>query len=151
MTGEQIKELVRLTAGNYPNTQGKDLTETSKLWKEVFANTTYELFKKSLLRTFDKAKFWPSVADIKEAVDLVSEERDRETFNARVRDRSCPNCGGLGAIPIMQDREERWGKCLCAAGEANYKGLPPVTAVNYPFKSDGKMMAAGEEVEGLEF
>jgi hypothetical protein len=95
MTGDQVKELVRLTAGNYPNTQGKDLTETSKLWKEVFANIPYELFKKSLLRTFDKAKFWPSVADIKEAIDLVSEERDRETFTARVKARNCPNCGGL--------------------------------------------------------
>jgi hypothetical protein len=151
MTGEQIKELVKLTAGNYPNTQGKDLTETSKLWKEVFANTPYELFKKSLLRTFDKAKFWPSVADLKEAIDLVSEERDRETFTARVKARTCPNCNGLGAVSIIQDGEERWGKCLCAAGEAEYKGLPAASVVQYPFKSDGKMMASGEEVEAIDF
>lgn len=39
----------------------------------------------------------------------------------------------------------RYGRCLCAAGD-NYKGLPSVTAVNYPFKSDGKMAASGETV-----
>ncbi len=63
---------------------------------------------------------------------------------------SCPNCGGLGAIMVVQDQEERWGKCLCAAGEANYKGMPSAGVVNYPFKSDRKMAASGEEVE-IEF
>lgn len=46
----------------------------------------------------------------------------------------------------MQNGEERWGKCLCAAGEANYKGLPAVSGVQYPFKSDGKMAQGGIEV-----
>lgn len=61
----------------------------------------------------------------------------------------CVNCGGLGAIGILQDGEMRYGRCLCAAGD-NYKGMPSAGVVNYPFKSDGKMAASGEEVE-IEF
>jgi hypothetical protein len=63
---------------------------------------------------------------------------------------TCPNCE-IGVIAVLQDGEQRYGKCLCAKGEANYKGLPPATVVEYPFRSDGKLMAAGEEVEGLDF
>jgi hypothetical protein len=64
---------------------------------------------------------------------------------------TCVNCGGLGAIGILQDGEMRYGRCLCEAGEANYKGMPAVSGVQYPFRSDGKMAASGEEVEGLDF
>ena len=59
---------------------------------------------------------------------------------------SCLNCGGLGAIMVVQDGEERWGRCLCEAGEANYRGLPAVSGVQYPFKSDGKMAQGSIEV-----
>ena len=58
----------------------------------------------------------------------------------------CPNCNGLGAIGVMQDGELRWGRCLCAAGE-NYKGMPSVSGVQYPFVSDRKMVSTGEDVE----
>ena len=50
---------------------------------------------------------------------------------------------------VVQDKEERWGRCICAAGD-NYKGMPSAGVVNYPFKSDRKMVASGEEVE-IEF
>ncbi len=63
---------------------------------------------------------------------------------------ACPNCE-IGVIAVLQNGEWRYGKCLCAAGEANYKGLPAVSGVQYPFRSDGKMAASGEEVEGLDF
>lgn len=59
----------------------------------------------------------------------------------------CPNCNGLGAIGILQDGEMRYGRCLCEAGEANYKGMPSAGVVNYPFKSDGKMAASGEQLD----
>jgi len=58
----------------------------------------------------------------------------------------CPNCEGIGAIGILQDGEMRYGRCLCEAGEANYKGMPSAGVVNYPFKSDRKMAASGETV-----
>jgi hypothetical protein len=60
---------------------------------------------------------------------------------------NCSNCSGLGAIGVMQDGEMRYGQCLCAAGE-NYKGMPTVSGVQYPFKSDRKMVSTGEQVEG---
>jgi len=59
---------------------------------------------------------------------------------------SCLNCGGLGAIMVVQDNEERYGKCLCAAGEANYKGMPSAGVVNYPFKSNRNILD-GEEMD----
>ncbi|MCK9460681.1 MAG: hypothetical protein M0R80_13665 [Proteobacteria bacterium] len=59
----------------------------------------------------------------------------------------CPNCD-IGVIMVLQDKEERYGRCLCAKGEGEYKGLPAVSGVQYPFKSDGKMMASGEVVDG---
>jgi ribosomal protein S27AE len=63
---------------------------------------------------------------------------------------SCPNCD-IGVIMVVQDGEDRYGKCLCAAGE-NYKGMPTVSGVQYPFKSDGKMVASGEVVDnGFDF
>jgi len=52
---------------------------------------------------------------------------------------------------VLQNGEQRYGRCLCAKGEGEYKGLPAVTGVQYPFKSDGKMMASGQQVEEMDF
>jgi hypothetical protein len=62
---------------------------------------------------------------------------------------ACPNCNDIGAVLILRNGTEYGFQCPCAKGNENYNGwpiLPPIETI-----SDGKMMAAGEEVEGLEF
>ena len=144
MTDDEIKALVKTTAGNYPNIQARDLTHTTKLWKDIFGRLPYDLFKAALYRTYDTAKFWPSVADIKEQVENVREERERRAFELKTN--SCPNCAGLGIILIQQGGEERAAKCLCAAGETYYNGLPP--APSWAIVSDRRLVTTGTEAEG---
>lgn len=143
MTKADISELVDLTAGHFPNTQGKDRLEINKAWHESLGTYPKVKVREALVRTLRTARFWPSVAEILDMMDRIAEERERQAFAPRKS--NCPNCGGLGAIAVIQDGEERYGRCPCLAGE-NYNGLPQ--APSWAIVSDRRLVTAGTAVEG---
>lgn len=67
MTKQQIGKLIALTVSNFPHMQDKDLSMTAVLWEEMFADMPYELTKNALIKVLVTAKFWPTVAEIREA------------------------------------------------------------------------------------
>ena len=144
MIKADISELVDLTAGYFPNMQGKDRLEINKAWYESFGAYPKVKVREALVRTIRTARFWPSVAEILDAMDAIDEERERQAFSPRKA--SCPNCGGLGAIGIRQGGEVRYARCPCAAGE-NYNGMP--MAPGWAVVSDGRLLTSGEEVEAI--
>ena len=147
MNRAEIKNLIRFAAGSLPNMQNKDLTEIGKSWEEMLGGLSYQQAREALRRVLRSARFWPTVSEILDAVDAIAEERERQTFRAGEK-ASCPNCAGMGFIGIMQDGEERFGRCPCAAGE-NYCGLPMVPA--WAVVSDRRLLTSGEEVEAIDF
>ena len=67
MTKKEVGKLIALAVANFPNMQDKDLSMTAVLWEEMFADMPYELTKNALIKVLVTAKFWPSVAEIREA------------------------------------------------------------------------------------
>ncbi len=144
MNKQEIKYLITLAAGNFPNTQNKELSEIGKSWDEMLGNLPYQQGREALKRVLRSARFWPTVAEILDAVSVISEERQRQSFTPWKKS-TCPNCEGLGFIAIMQDGEERYARCPCAAGDTNYNGLP--MAPDWAIVSDRSLVSSGEETE----
>ncbi len=67
MTKKEIGKLIALAVSNFPNMQDKDLSMTAVLWEEMFSDMPYEFAKNALIKVLVTAKFWPTVAEIREA------------------------------------------------------------------------------------
>lgn len=67
MTNAQIKELVTLALANFPHMQDKELRPTIELWKCMLSDIPYSLAKNALLKVLSTGKYWPNVAEIREA------------------------------------------------------------------------------------
>ena len=80
MNKQEIKYLITLAAGNFPNTQNKELSEIGKSWDEILGSLPYQQAREALKRVLRSARFWPTVAEILDAVNTISEERHRQSF-----------------------------------------------------------------------
>lgn len=143
MNRREIQNLIKLAAGSFPNVQTKELTEIGNSWEQMLGNLSYQQAHEALRRVLRTARFWPTVAEILDAVDAIAEERSRQTFRPGQKS-ACPNCEGRGYISIMQAGEERYGRCPCAAGES-YNGFP--MAPSWAIVSDRRLVTAGTAVE----
>lgn len=64
---EQFGYLVALAVSNFPNMQDKDLSMTAVLWEEMLSDLPFGLVKNALIKVLVTAKYWPTVAEIREA------------------------------------------------------------------------------------
>lgn len=67
MTKKEIGQLVALAIANYPHIQDKDMRMTARLWEDMLSDLPFNLTKTALYKVLSTAKFWPSVAEIREA------------------------------------------------------------------------------------
>lgn len=67
LTNEQIGELVSMACANFPHMQEKELGPTVALWKGMLDDLPYPLAKNALFKVLSTAKYWPNVAEIREA------------------------------------------------------------------------------------
>jgi len=67
MDKKEITNLLGLAAANFPNIQGKDLRPTAVLWEKMLSDMPYDVAENALIRVLATAKFFPTVAEIREA------------------------------------------------------------------------------------
>lgn len=67
MTDDQTGELIALTLANFPHMQDKAMRPTIALWSEMLKDIPYPTAKAALFKVLSTAKFWPNVAEIREA------------------------------------------------------------------------------------
>jgi len=67
LTKKEIGQLIALAVSNFPHMQDKDLSMTARLWEEMFSDMPFALAKTALMKVLALAKFWPTVAEIREA------------------------------------------------------------------------------------
>lgn len=72
MKNEEAGALVALAAANFPHIQEKDLGPTVALWREMLSDLPFDLAKAALIKVLVTAKFWPTVAEIREAAAELS-------------------------------------------------------------------------------
>ncbi|UWG96812.1 replicative helicase loader/inhibitor [Dehalobacter sp. DCM] len=67
MNKEEIGKLVAMALANFPNMQEKDMGPTMALWQQMLSDMPYDVAKAALMRVLATAKFFPTVAEIREA------------------------------------------------------------------------------------
>lgn len=68
MDKQEVTRLLMLAASNFPSLQEKDLRPTAVLWEKMLSDLPYQQAEMALIRVLSSAKFFPTVADIREAV-----------------------------------------------------------------------------------
>jgi len=72
MTQKEAGNLVGLAMANYPGMQEKDMVPTAKLWQKMLSDIPYELAEKAILKVITTAKYFPTIAEIREAAVTLS-------------------------------------------------------------------------------
>jgi hypothetical protein len=64
---KEIQNLLGWATANYPNMQEKDMGPTAALWEKMLSDIPYKVAEKALIKVLAVNKFFPSVAEIREA------------------------------------------------------------------------------------
>lgn len=72
MNKEQVKRLLAAAIANFPNMQERDMKPTLILWEKMLADIPYEVAEKALMKVLATSKFFPTVADIREAATTIT-------------------------------------------------------------------------------
>lgn len=73
MTQQEATKLVAYALANFPNMQEKDMRPTAKLWAQMLSDIPYPVAEKALVKVLATAKFFPTVAEIREAVAQLTQ------------------------------------------------------------------------------
>jgi hypothetical protein len=73
VTRQETARLVALAMANWPGMQDRNvkIEATALLWQRMLNDVPYELAEKALCKVLMTAKFWPTVSEIREAVDSL--------------------------------------------------------------------------------
>jgi len=72
MTNKEISALLALATANFPHISEKDMKPTALLWKEMLSDIPFEVAKAALIKVLATAKYWPTVAEIREAATSLT-------------------------------------------------------------------------------
>lgn len=76
MNLQEAKTLVAMTVANWPQMQDKDMSATAKLWATMLADIPYETAKQALIKVLATARYFPTMADIREALVDLTQGKD---------------------------------------------------------------------------
>lgn len=73
MTRDEVKQLLGWALANYPSMQERNLRPTAELWYRMLSDIPYEIAEKALMGVLAKAKYFPTVAEIREvATEIIN-------------------------------------------------------------------------------
>lgn len=82
MTEKEAAQLVALALSNLPGMQDRQMKPTIMLWQKMFSDLPYELAEAALIKVLSTTKFWPTVAEIREAAAQISQPKVLEASEA---------------------------------------------------------------------
>ena len=76
MDRKEAKKLLGVAVGAFPNMQEKNLGPTVGVWEEMLRDMPYEVAEKAMYKLLSTAKFFPTIAEIREAaVEITQPQR----------------------------------------------------------------------------
>src|SRR5690554_198287 len=75
MTRSEVAKLLSLATANFPAMQERDMRPTLVLWEKMLSDLPPEVAEAALLKVLVSAKFFPTVAEIREAAVQISQPR----------------------------------------------------------------------------
>ena len=90
MTREELKQMLKMVMEVYPNTKIKDAKATLDMWELVFGEREASEVFKGVRYHINHSKFFPTPADIKDAIPKGAVIYDDVPTTPRLEDKSTP-------------------------------------------------------------
>jgi hypothetical protein len=82
MNRKEIMNLMSIATANFPTMQERDMKPTAVLWEESLSDIPYDVAKKSLIKVLSTSKFFPTLAEIREASVQLTQPRSMDAIEA---------------------------------------------------------------------
>lgn len=82
MNKKEIINLLAIATANFPNMQEKDMKPTAILWEKSLSDIDYPIAEKALLKVLSTSRFFPTIADIREATAQITQPRQLDAMEA---------------------------------------------------------------------
>jgi len=79
---KEIINLLGIATANFPNLQQKDMTPTAVLWEKALSDIPYNVAEKAVIKVLSTSKFFPTVADVREAATQLTQPRTLDAIEA---------------------------------------------------------------------
>jgi hypothetical protein len=82
MNRKEIINLLGIATANFPNLQQKEMKPTAVLWEKALADISYEVAEKAVIKVLSTSKFFPTIAEIREASVQITQPRTIDAIEA---------------------------------------------------------------------
>jgi hypothetical protein len=82
MNRKEIINLLGIATANFPNLQQKDMTPTAVLWEKTLSDVPYDVAENAVIKVLATSRFFPTIADIREAVGQITQPRTLDAMEA---------------------------------------------------------------------
>ena len=82
MNRKEIINLLGIATANFPNMQERDMKPTAILWEKSLSDIPYDIAEKALIKVLATSKFFPTIAEIREAAADITQPRTIDAIEA---------------------------------------------------------------------
>ncbi|MEH7355099.1 replicative helicase loader/inhibitor [Neobacillus drentensis] len=82
MNRKEIINLLGIATANFPNLQQKEMKPTAILWEKALADIPYEVAEKAVIKVLSTSKFFPTIAEIRDATAQITQPRTLDAIEA---------------------------------------------------------------------
>lgn len=82
MNRKEIINLLGIATANFPNLQQKEMKPTAVLWERALSDLSYEVAEMAVLKVLSTSKFFPTIAEIREAAALITQPQQLDAMEA---------------------------------------------------------------------
>lgn len=82
MNRKEIINLLAIATANFPSMQERDMKPTAVLWEKSLSDIQYDVAEKAVLKVLSTSKFFPTIAEIREASVQLTQPRRIDAIEA---------------------------------------------------------------------
>ncbi|WP_447579980.1 replicative helicase loader/inhibitor [Acinetobacter baumannii] len=82
MNRKEIINLLAIATANFPNMQERDMKPTAVLWEKSLSDIEYGTAEKALLKVLSTSRFFPTIAELREAIADITNPRSIDAMEA---------------------------------------------------------------------
>lgn len=82
MNKKEIINLLAIATANFPTMQERDMKPTAILWEKSLSDIPYEIAEKAILKVLSTSRFFPTIAEIREASVQITQPRTLDAIEA---------------------------------------------------------------------
>lgn len=82
MNRKEIISLLGIATANFPSMQERDMKPTAVLWEKSLSDIPYDVAEKAVIKVLATSKFFPTIAEIREAAAQLTQPRKLDAIEA---------------------------------------------------------------------